>query len=53
VPIDPNRGPARYGVSPRWVLETAPAQMWAGALAALGVDPGRLARAKLGANAIQ
>jgi putative transcriptional regulator len=53
VPIDARRGPARYGVSPRWVLETEPAQMWAGALAALGVDPGRLARAKLGANALQ
>lgn len=53
VPIDPRLGPARYGVSPRWVLETDPEQMWAGALGALGVDPGRLARAKLGDQAIQ
>lgn len=53
VPIDRNAGPARFGVSPRWVLETDPRQMWAGALTALGVDPGRLSRAKLGANALQ
>lgn len=51
--IDPPQGVAPYGVSPRWVLETAPAEMWNAALAALGVDPGRLARAKLGANALQ
>lgn len=55
VPIDADaqQGSARFGVTPRWVLETDPTQMWAGALGALGVDPGRLARAKLGANALQ
>ncbi|MCA9655084.1 MAG: YqgE/AlgH family protein [Myxococcales bacterium] len=53
VPIDTSDGPARYGVSPRWVLEQEPEDMWTSALRALGVDPGRLARAKLGSDAIQ
>lgn len=50
VPIDTGDGPSPIGVTPRWVLETEPEQMWSSALRSLGVDPGRLA---LGANALQ
>lgn len=53
VPIDASEGSTRYGVAPRWVLDADPEDMWAEALRALGVDPGRLAHTKLGSDALQ
>jgi putative transcriptional regulator len=33
---------AGFGVTPRWIFETAPEAMWQEALASIGVDPARL-----------
>jgi len=53
VPIMTGDDAVPYGVAPRWVLEADPEDMWGGALRSLGVDPGRLTRAKMGAHALQ
>ncbi|MCH9680990.1 MAG: YqgE/AlgH family protein [Deltaproteobacteria bacterium] len=53
VPIDQSEGPTEQGVAPTWVFESEPEQMWSAALHSLGVDPGRLARARQGAGALQ
>lgn len=48
VPVRESIGPTSPGVTPRWLLETRPADMWDGALRAIGVDPGRLVGLKGG-----
>lgn len=42
IPIREDDGDAVAGVSPTWVLDTPPEDMWDDALRAIGVDPARL-----------